>query len=79
MLKKSLFIGTFFLLFIGLNSYSYGKGPKQPKEASTYSVDITGAVSGGSSDGVFWTESSGERRFRAIFFPTSPASLVIWI
>ena len=53
MLKKSLFIGTFLLLFIGLNSHSYGerkpkppKPPKPPREASTFSVDITGLVSG---------------------------------
>jgi len=50
MLKKStlLFVATFFLLFIGLNSYSYGKGkpdPKPPKEDATYSVTISGAVS----------------------------------
>ena len=74
MLKKStlLFIGTFFLLFIGVSDYGYGchkggndsKGcgdPPQGGEEGSYSVTITGAIDGHSSDGIDWTErKSGE-------------------
>ena len=69
MLKKSLFIGTFFLLFIGLSDYGYGhhrpghnKGGDDGGEAAEYSVTITGAVSGGSD--APWTETSGGKNIQ---------------
>ncbi len=73
MLKKStlLFIGTFFLLFIGLSDYGYGHhrpghgggpGDDDGGEAAEYSVTITGAVSGGSD--APWTETSGGKNIQ---------------
>ena len=73
MLKKSLFIGTFFLLFIGLSDYGFGchrdvpHGPHTCPEPdppapngggdAEYSVDISGAVGGHS--GLPWTLGRG--------------------
>jgi len=74
MLKKStlLFIGTFFLLFIGLSDYGYGHhrpghsggggGGVDDGEVAQYTVDIKGPVTGGSTNDNWITGSANQIR-----------------